>query len=337
MSRNSFDARSEPVESFRHRHEGKGARKMTVNDLVIAVLAFERVNGPIASVAYLMGPLAAALAVFYLSVKVAARLPGHKSFDIGGHFDHFYSRILPAARIGGVVLIYAGYFALWLSKWPIYPGYRLLHEPDGSVFYGVLATLIVVGLVATGSWYLAKAAWFALRWLRLEARGVRWHITDSGEPYRIMWVRRNGEYFYDPSVRELRLNDELTTLRARRVRLGTAAAIAVVAIIVWLRGQAFIGSFYSVLPAWAVLFLVNWALPLVFFFVAIPMTVAVIAALADELVYRSGAQYVTGAKVLEPGAWRVGRQSVEDQKAHGDAEFETAEEAVRRMFGPGKR
>jgi hypothetical protein len=63
------------------------------------------------------------------------------------------------------------------------------------------------------------------------------------------------------------------------------------------------------------------------------MTVAVIAALLDELVYRSGAQYITGAKVLEPGAWRLSRQNVEEQKAHGDADFATAAEAVRRMAG----
>ena len=310
---------------------------MTVNDLVIAVLAFEHVNGPIAAVAYLMAALAAALAVFYFAAKAAARFRSGKRFDIGGNFDHFYSRILPSARFGAVALIYAGYFALWLSKWPIYPGYRLLHEPDGSVFYGVLSTLIVAGLVAIGSWWLAKAAWFALRWLRLEARGVMWHITDSGEPYRIMSLLRNGEYLYDSNTpRDKRANEELTTLRARRIRLGTAAAIAAVAIIVWLRGQAFIGTFYSLLPVWAVLFLVNWALPLVFFFVAIPMTVAVIAALVDELVYRSGAQYITGAKVLEPGAWRLSRQNVEQQMAHGDAGFAGAAEAVRRMFGSGK-
>ncbi len=80
----------------------------------------------------------------------------------------------------------------------------------------------------------------------------------------------------------------------------------------------------------------NWAVPLVFFFVVIPMTVAVIAALADELVYRSGAPYITGAQVLEPGAWRLSRQNVEQQMAHGDAGFATAAEAVRRMFGSGK-
>jgi len=66
----------------------------------------------------------------------------------------------------------------------------------------MLATLVAVGLVAMGSWGLAKAAWFALRWLRLEARGVLWHITDSGEPYRVVWLRRNGEYLYTLFTRQ---------------------------------------------------------------------------------------------------------------------------------------
>ena len=201
---------------------------MTVNDLVAGVLAFVRVNGPIDAVAYLTGVLVAILAVFYLSAKVAGRFYGRKTFDIGGTFDHFYSRILPAARSGVVALIFAGYVWLWLSRWPgASPQFPLLHQPYNSGFYGVLATLIVVGLVAKGSWELAKAAWFAMRWLRLEARGVLWHITDSGEPYRTMWLRRNGEYLYDPAAtRDKRANEELTTLRERRIRLGKLSAIA---------------------------------------------------------------------------------------------------------------
>ena len=311
---------------------------MTVDELVATVLAFLRVNGPIGSVAYLMGALVAALAVFYLWAKITARFSSRKTFDVGGEFDHFYSRILPAARRGAVALIYAGYVALWLSKWPTAsPQFPLLHDPYNSVFYGMLATLVVVGLVAMGSWGLAKAAWFGLRWLRLEARGVLWQIADSGEPYRVVWLRRNGEYFWYPQMtRDKRGGEELTKLRERRIRLGKVSAIAAVAAIAWLHGQTFIESFYPLLPMWAVTFLQDWrALAifvwLVFFFVVIPQTVGVIAALVDELVYRSGAQYVAGAKVLEPGAWRLGRQNVEEQKAHGDADFETAEDAVRRM------
>ena len=311
---------------------------MTVNDPMASVLAFVRMNGPIGAVAWLTGALVATLVVFYLAIKVTARFSDRKTFDIGGNFDHFYSRVLPAARSGVVYMIYAGYVALWLSRWPTSPQLRLLHKPFNSVFYGMLAALIVVGLVAKGSWGLAKAEWFALRWLRLEARGVLWHINDSGESYRVVWLRRNGEYFYNDTTRYKRADEQLTTLRERRVRLGKVSAIAAVAIIVWLLGQTFIETFYPVLSAGFVSFL-QTVLPisvlLVFFFVVIPQTVGVISTLLDELVYRSGAQFVTGAKVLEPGAWRLSRQNVEQQKAHGDADFVTAEEAVRRMFRPG--
>src|ERR1017187_1644840 len=74
-------------------------------------------------------------------------------------------------------------------------------------------------------------------------------------------------------------------------------------------------------------------LTIVFLFFVIPKTVEVIAALLDELVYRSGAQFIAGAKVLDPGASRLDRRDAEDQHAHGDADFVTAAEAVRRMAG----
>ena len=315
---------------------------MTVNELVAAVLAFVRMNGPIGAVAYLTGVLVAILGVFYLLAKVAARLSVRKTFDIGGNFDHFYSRVLPAARSGTVALIFAGYLGLWLSRWPAAsPQLRWLHQPYNSGFYGVLATLIVAGLIAKGAWDLAKAEWFGLRWLRLEAGGVLWHIADSGEPYRTMWLRRNGEYFYDREMtRDKRAGEELTTLRERRLRLGTVSAVAAIAVIVWLKGQSFIETFYPALSSGFV-GLLQSVLPifiwLAFFFVVIPMTVWVIAVLLDELIYRSGAQFITGAKVLEPGAWRLTRQNVEEQKVHGDADFVAAAEAVRRMFGAGKQ
>ena len=311
---------------------------MTTNDLVTAILAFVSVNGPIGAVAWLTGALAVILALFYLSAKITARFSARKSFDIGGTFDHFYSRVLPAACSGAVNLIYAGYLVLWLSGWPAYPEFAWLHEPYDSLFAGVLAALIAARLIAWGAWQMAKAFWFAFRWLRLEARGVLWHITGSGEPHRVLWLRRNGEYLYDSTIRDHRMQQELLTLRARRRRLVTKAAIAAVAIVVWQAGPGFIRSFYPSFSAETVTFLNTWAvLPiltwLVFLFVVIPQTVAVIAALIDELVYLSGAQFIAGAKVLEPSAARLSREHVENQNAHGDADFVSSTEAVRRMAG----
>ena len=217
-------------------------------------------------------------------------------------------------------------------------GFRWLYQPFNSIMAGVLVTLIVWWLAAKGFWGLAKAAWSALRWLRLEARGVFWHITDSGEPHRVLWLRQNGEYLYDATIRDHRLQQELEARRTRRHLLVTTAAVAAVAIVVCQAGPSFIETFYSLLSAGVASFLSRWAvLPMltwiVFLFVVIPKTVEVIAGLLDELVYRSGAQFIAGAKVLDPGASRLGRKDVEDQNAHGDADFVTAAEAVRRMAG----
>ncbi len=336
--------RAPPNRGLRRRvtlNDDKGARKMTVYELVATVLAFVREHGPIGAVACVTGALAAALAVFYLLAKSEAQFVRRKSFFVGGEFFHFYAEVLPAARSGVVALIYAAYAGLWLWGWPANRQYPLLHEPYDSVFFGMVVTLVVGGLAARGAWGLAKAAWFAWRWLRLEACGVLWQITDDGEPHRVMWLRRNGECVLDATVRELRLAQELAFSGQRRKQLITDAVIAAVAIIVWTHGQAFVKTLYPLFPSWVVIFLRNWgalqiSILLVFFFVVIPRTVGVIAALLDELLYRSGAQYVTGAKVLDLRAVRPSRAEVETQKVHGDADFVTAAEAVRDMLGHRK-
>lgn len=311
---------------------------MSGNDLLAAVLTFVQMNRPIGAVAWLTGALAVALAVFFLLEKIVARFSARKSFDVGGTFDHFYSRILSAARSGVIHLIYAGYAALWLSEQPANPDLPWLYQPSNSVVAGVLATLVLVWLTARGSWQMAKTVWFALRWLRLEARGVFWHVTDSGEPHRVLWLRRNGEYLYDTTIRDHRMQQELLALRERRRLLVTKAAIAVIAIVVWQFSPDLIKSFYPLLSDDTVAFLNAWnVLPIlawvVFLFVVIPQTVGFIAALLDELIYRLGAQFIAGAKVLDPSALRLGKKYVETQKVHGDADFVTAAEAVRRMAG----
>ena len=311
---------------------------MTVNDLVTAVLAFVSMHRPIGAVAWLTGALAAVLAVYYLSAKVGARFFARKSFDVGGSFDHFYSGVLPAARSGVVHLIYAGYAGLWLSEQRANSYFSWLYQPYNSVFLGVLATLVVIWMAGRGAWQMATATWFAFRWLRLEARGVFWHITDSGEPHRVLWLRKNGEYLYDHTIRDHRMHEELLALRERRRLLMTKAAIAAATIVVWQAGPSFIQTFYPLLSDNTVTFLNTWAvLPivawLIFLFAVIPQSVEAIAALLDELVYRSGAQFIAGAKVLDPSAARLGRKQVEEQKVHGDADFVTAAEAVRRMAG----
>ena len=310
---------------------------MTVNDLVAEILAFLGTNGPVGAVAWLMVALVVALAVFFVSVKISACLAPRKSFDVGGTFDHFYKGVLPAACSGTVHLIYAGYAALWLLGWPANSDLPWLYQPYNSAIIGVLVTLVVVWLTGRGAWQLAKATWFALCWLRLEARGMMWHFTDNGEPHRVQWLRRNGEYLYDTTIRDHRAQLELQTLHERRRLLATKAAIAAAAIAVWQLGPGLIQNFYPLLSDDIVSFLKAWGIPIlawiVFLFVVIPQAIQAIAALLDELIYLSGAQFIAGAKVLEPSAARASRKHVEEQKAHGDADFVKAADAVRRMAG----
>jgi len=84
------------------------------------------------------------------------------------------------------------------------------------------------------------------------------------------------------------------------------------------------------LQGWDALNILSW---LLFLFAVIPRTAELVAALADELVYRSGAQFIPGAKVTGARPVPLGRQHVEAQNAHGDADFVSAAEAIRRMTG----
>jgi hypothetical protein len=311
---------------------------MTVDDAATAVLAFVRAIGPIGAVALVGVALVVTLAVLYLKARIETRIAGRKSFDVGGSFEHFYSRIGPAAREGVVHLIYAGYAALWLAAWPSHPQFRWLHQPFGNLFAGVAATAVVVWLGGKGTAELAKAAWAAWRWLRLEAGGVSWHIADSGEPYRILWRRRNGESLFDSTIRDHRLHHEVEAIRSRRRLLVTETAVAALSFVAWRAAPALIVAVSPLLPLWLVSFMRDWDVLaivawLILLFAVIPKTAAACAALLDELIYRAGAQFIPGAKVLDPRPVPLGRHDVEAQNAHGDADFVTPTEAVRRMAG----
>jgi hypothetical protein len=311
---------------------------MTVGDVVTVVLAFVRANGPIGAVALLMAAITLLLAAFYSYRKVTTQLPGRQTFDVGGSFDHYYSRILPAATIGVVNLIYAAYGGWALSYFPARRDFRWLYEPGGNLFLGIIATGFVAFLAGRGVTELAKALWFALHWIPLEARGVKWRIADSGEPYRVLWLRPNGESLYDSTIRDHRLHQEIDAIRKRRHALLKETALAGLSIVAWLGAPDLIKTFYPLLPFEVVAFFGKWNVPtiaawLFLLFAAIPKSVAAIAALIDELLYRAGAQFISGAKVIDTKPTPLGRGDVDNQKAHGDADFVPAAEAVSRMGG----
>jgi hypothetical protein len=311
---------------------------MPVSDTETAVLAFLNSVGPVWAALLGIGILlAVGVAAFHLA-RTAKHLPGRKSFDVGGRFDQFYNGTLPPLKSGTISLIYTGYAALWLASQPPDSTLTWLYDPWGNQLAGFAATSGILFLTFFAMRNILKSLWFGLRWLRLEGRGMRWHTADNGEVYRILWLRPDGEFLYDTTIRDHRLQQELTAIRARRQRIAKALLTAAISYAAWLRGPDLVASVYPALSDDVVTFLQQWdALAilawLLFLFAVIPSTAELLAALADELVYRSGAQFIPGAKVTGARPVPLGRQHVEAQNAHGDADFVSAAEAIRRMTG----
>jgi len=261
---------------------------------------------------------------------------------VGGRFDQFYGAAMPRLKSGAVTLIYAGYATLWLGAWPVDPDLPWLHLPWDSDIAGGIAMAVIAGLLIYAATELLKALWFGLRWLRLEGMGMRWHVSDNGDAYRIVWLRPSGEYLFDNTIRDHRMQQELTAIRERKKRIAGSLAATAISLVVWLIAPGLLGQTYdwlspdivATLNQWDALSLLSW---LLFLFFVIPKAAGLIAALADELVYRSGAQFIPGAKVLGSRPVPLGRQQVETQKAHGNADFETAAEAIRRMAGQSEQ
>lgn len=311
---------------------------MALSDAILLVLAFVNAPGPIGAALWVLAAILGVWAASFFMARAARRLPGRKSFDVGGNFDHFHSRALPSLKSGTVTLIYAGYAALWLGSQPPDADFSWLYDAWGNRFAGLAVTACILILTFNAGRELLKALWLGLRWLRLEGQGMHWHTADSGEAYRILWLKPDGEFLYDTTIRDHRLQQEMLAIRSRRQNIAKALLATVIAYAVWLLGPDVVAYFYPLLPDDAVSFLhtsptlliLVW---LVFLFGVIPCTAGLLAALADELVYRSGAQFISGAKVLGARPVPLGRQHVEAQNAHGDADFVSAAEAIRRMTG----
>jgi hypothetical protein len=302
------------------------------------ILAFVTAAGPIGAVVWVLVPILAIWGAGFAAARATRAHFARKGFDVGGRFDQFYVATLPPLKNGALALIYTAYAILWLGAWPSDPDLPWLHQPWGSDIAGGVTMAIIACLLFVAARELLKALWFGLRWLRLEGMGMRWHVSDNGDAYRIVWLRPSGEYLFDNTIRDHRMQQELMAMRERKKRFVTRLAATAISVLVWLLAPQLIGQAYGWLPPDIAASLTQWdVLPiltgLLFLFAVIPNAAGLVVALADELVYRAGAQFIPGAKVLGSRPVRVGRQEVEAQKAHGNADFETAAEAIRRMTG----
>jgi hypothetical protein len=164
---------------------------------------------------------------------------------------------------------------------------------------------IAVGLLLFG------ASRMIIRWRR------GWIIDDNGERQKVeRWNR--GHAIFKPTTRTKRIIEEARTKAQRRKDLvwyGLAVAgFYGGAAYIWVTHQRGVGL--GGLLFW----------PLIVFGLA-PLGVW-LAGMADEILYLSGWQDMTGAKVLDAEPIRPGLADVMNQKVHGEGRVATLPEAL---------
>jgi hypothetical protein len=142
------------------------------------------------------------------------------------------------------------------------------------------------------------------------------YITDErGERQRVITWHR-GQPVYDPKTWQQRIYEEAILSRKRRLKIIGSFGILVpwVGVAIWL---ARYGALFPYIMIWGGI--VGIAQLLV---IGLP-------ALFQEILYQMGHQGIQGAKVLDkqPAA-PPGREQVETQKAHGDAQLASEAEAL---------
>ena len=146
-------------------------------------------------------------------------------------------------------------------------------------------------------------------WLFQELRGQTWHPhSQTGRLFRRVWSGKRG-VLISMIPREERMNEELRTLVRRRQLLATTGGLFLATVV-------------------ALMYVRNHYLLYLAAIAAVAAGFAFLGYVIKELAYLAGAQFIPGAKVLEPDVPRSGKEAVRDQKAYGDANVATEAEAL---------
>ena len=232
--------------------------------LRVYLVHFGMITGRAAALSNVYSPIflglivvTAFVVVLAISFLNARDRPKRKSFDVGGPFDRLYSGILPNLKSGVLELIYADYIVMWLGTWPHTDVLTWLPQPWNNPAVGGVGIIAAIWLAVDALRKLVQALWLGWRWISFEADGMRWHVADSGETYRIIWVRPNKEYLFDTTIRTHRLNEEMEAQRARKQALIKAAVRSSVSVLAWLAAPILIAAAYTLFSRETAQFLVD--------------------------------------------------------------------------------
>jgi hypothetical protein len=211
---------------------------------------------------------------------------------------------------------YLAWGALLLSYVPKFQQWEF--EGVGAGF----TSLFRWGCLAAGGALLAYGLLNLYLWLRLESIGPQWGYADDGSgPWRMSSRLRDGSIVLNPEPQHTRVTADYShRLVWQRewplYQAGTAGAIVAMLVV------------FAYSSAW------GWVVALC----ALGPLAAQTANLAIYVIaFQKGAQYITGARVLEPVIARADSASVDEQMAHGAARVATETEVASAAQGTTRR
>jgi hypothetical protein len=246
------------------------------------------------------------------------------TINVGQHVSEHYETFITHLRelspfIGGLI-----------AAWVVY-GLRPAELMQWLEQHGRLDTLLwhmllgFSGLMALFCLFLSVDA---LVWLFLERRGMAW-VKRNGHNFRVTHYRREDHHVeYDRKTRVQRVQEErhFEELRMNAcVGWGAACVLAVVAYVILPFFAGYEVAPHHLLgqpdPSFYNLTGIDSFRLVIFCFAMWQCVPAFAVALLDYRIYRSGAQFINGARVLDPYIREVTLETLQEQMTQGDADF----------------
>ena len=272
---------------------------------------------PLAALAAIYYRLHNHLRAFFKQAQERCKKPGNEQFDTGESFDAYYNEIARRLGLGTILFIYTGHLFVWLC---------LVSFPWESHIPGEVMLVIIAFMAFHTLAQFGKAISAAHKWIELEARGMQWVVMRSGAQYRLLWFFSDTKILYDDASRYKRLVQEHDGRVQRRKQITNLSWT--VGILLATCAAAFVIIEHG--PGLTFLF---WVL---YLFAILPFGVALAGAILDEEVFRSNAQFIPGANVLDaPPPPKQGRLAVETQDLYGKiGGFAAVKEALAALGPP---
>jgi hypothetical protein len=254
--------------------------------------------------------------------------------DTGGERkDHHFSWMKSglAAQLPSALM--AAALWIWVSSWP--RDFLSFEIADGVTFAMILK-FCLIAWTAVVVIRLAIAFWHGAQWRRLERNGVTWVARNDQKLPVLFYRKEDGNVVLDETPHDKRLKIELMSTRARRASLAKTGVklivgVAVAAVLLLLANLAL-----PQLGDDVVQFSSDWqVVPIAalgaFGVFVVPALSSMTVLLFEELVYRSGAQFIPAPRTAAPPTAPKTLEALRAETVHGTGKIASPAEAARQM------